>query len=220
MGFLGTIPASKLAAFYDTLQQKLVLSAEGVVKEATYGFNFKRDNFLGGLKFTLQAWTGPLTGKDQPYKYSQAFSIHLPQPHFNSRSVTIVTSNHPEGEVVPIFYGGLIHGDSELQAAAKDQSAPADAQLITASPDSTQLNVLFKMPFDIKENAQVPKMGSVDIQYDNKILDIVTAGIEDADIVWTFNSLQTGDTQIVVTIYGGIANFVMTKTYNVRIFVL
>ncbi|MDB5015722.1 MAG: hypothetical protein JWQ84_554 [Mucilaginibacter sp.] len=220
MGFLGTIPATKLAAFYDTGQQKLILYAQGVVKGATYGFNFQRDTFMGGLKFTLQAWTGPLTGKEQPYEHSQGFIISLPQPHFNSKSVLIVTANHPQGETVPIHYSGLIHTDTELAAANKAGSAPASAPVTTATPDSTQLNVLFKMPFNISENAEVPKMGAVDVQYDNTILQLVTAGISNTDIVWTFNSLQTGDTQILVTIYGGIAQFVIRKTYNVRIFVL
>jgi hypothetical protein len=220
MGFLGTIPAKKLAAFYDTSQQKLFLYAEGVVKGATYGFNFHRDTFMGGLKFTLQAWTGPLTGKDQPYEYKQAFSINLPQPHFNSKSVLIVTANHPEGEAVTIYYSGLIHGNTGLELADGTKNALADAPVNTASPDSTQLNVLFKMPFNIQENASVPKMGSVDIEYDNTILQMVTAGVSDTNIVWTFNSLQTGDTQVIVTVHGGIAQYIMRKTYDVRVFVL
>lgn len=40
------------------------------------------------------------------------------------------------------------------------------------------------------------------------------------EIVWTFDSLQMGDTQIKVTVSGGMAQFVTVKTYNVEIVVL
>ncbi len=222
MGFLGIIPANKLAALYDTKQQKLILYAEGVVKGATYGFNFRRDPFVGGLKFTLMAWTGPLTGKDQPYSFNQAFAIHLPQPHFSSGSVLIVTANHPEGELVPIHYTGYVppHTDLVAASAADTAKVPADAAVTTTSPNDTKLNVLFKEPFNITAGARVPEFGSVDIQYDKTMLEMVTAEISNTNIVWTFNSLQTGDTQIVVTTHGGIATYIMVQNYDVRIFVL
>ena len=220
MGFLGIIPAAKLAAMYDTKQQKLILYAEGVVKGATYGFSFKQDTFMGGLKFTLQAWTGPLTGKDQPYQYSEGFQMHLPQSHFNSKSVLIVTENHPLGETVTINYTGFVGPDTSKANAKGAVAVPADVAVNVPAANSSQLNVLFKMPFNINSNSNVPNMGSVDIQYDRTLLQLVTAGINDSDIVWTFNSLKTGDTQIVVTTHGGIAQFVTAKTYDVRIFVL
>lgn len=167
----------------------------------------------------MLGWTGPLTGKQQPYEHKQAFSIYLPQPNFNSKSVLIVTANHPEGVAIPIYYTGIIPPITGLETSDAVNPA-ADAVVSTASPDSSQLNVLFKLPFNITENADVPKFGSVDIKYDSSILQIVTAGILDNDIVWTFNSLQTGDTQIVVTVHGGIAQYVISKTYDVKIFVL
>src|ERR1700761_737970 len=145
MGFLGTIPANKLAAAYDVSQKKLILSAEGVVIGATYGFHFDRDNFMGGLKYTLMAWTGPLTGKDQPYEFEEGFIIDLPDLHFNSGSVIIVISNHPEGVVVPIHYLGLAHEQAGLTTTDALQSKGDVAASITAD-NTNQLNVLFKMP--------------------------------------------------------------------------
>jgi len=49
---------------------------------------------------------------------------------------------------------------------------------------------------------------------------MTNAGIDDGNIVWTFNSLQTGNTQAVVTIRGGVSTFIIRKTYNIRIFAL
>jgi hypothetical protein len=219
MGFLGLVPADKLSAFYDTSTRKLSLYAKGNAIEFTSGITFYRDTYFGGLKFSLLGWTGPFTGKQQPYEHKQAFNVDLPQPHFNSKSVLIVTANHPEGIAVPIYYSGIIPPLAGLETSDAINPA-ADAEVTTASPDASQLNVLFKIPFNIVEGASVPKFGSIDIKYDASYLEIITAGIEDGNIVWTFNSLQTGDTQIVVTIHGGIAQFVLAKTYDVKIFVL
>ena len=61
MGFEGLVSADKLGAVY-TKEHQLVLSAEGTVQAATYGFHFERLQWLGGLKFALEAWTEPLLG--------------------------------------------------------------------------------------------------------------------------------------------------------------
>jgi hypothetical protein len=82
------------------------------------------------------------------------------------------------------------------------------------------LNVLFKTKFTIRAGAQVPTGGSVDISFDTKYVQLVDATVENGDIVWTFFAAEMGNTQIAVTTYGGIATFVMRRTYDVRIFVL
>lgn len=86
------------------------------------------------------------------------------------------------------------------------------------SANDIQLNELFKEPFTIKQAAEVPKGGSIQIKFDPTYLTLTDSGIQDADIYWTFNSLQTGNTQVIVTVYGGIAKFVYQTVYNVRIF--
>lgn len=73
-------------------------------------------------------------------------------------------------------------------------------------------------------------MGSdVTISFDKTFLDLTTAGVQTnssgggklvTEIIWTFNSLQTGKTQIAVTYGGGIMPFIMTKKYDVTIEVL
>jgi hypothetical protein len=223
MGFLGSIPAANLRAAYNVNTKRLTLYAEGVVMGATYGFNFRRDSFMGGLKFSLMAWTGPLTGKEQPYDFKQAFYINMPLPHFNNKTVLIETSNYPDGKEVEIEYLGLIQPGSNLTSAPDTEKAvdsAKDEAAVSLTQGTAKLNVLFKEPFNIEASCRVPEQGAVKIDYDDTILELVTAGIDDKNIVWTFNSLKTGDTQIVVTTYGGIAKFVASKTYDVRIFVL
>jgi len=57
---------------------------------------------------------------------------------------------------------------------------------------------LFKLPFEIKESNDVPRFGTVNIIFDPLFLIMTTACIEDKNIVWTFNSLQAGNTQVLV----------------------
>jgi hypothetical protein len=222
MGFLGLIPATALAAVYNPLTHTLTLSAKGEVRDYTYGINFERvANFVGGLKFQLEGWTGPLREpiSFSPYSHEQEFSILLPSPALPSGTVVIADANHPDGVVVEIHWLGA--------QPANDSTAPAEALTATASseapsilPGHEQLNVLYKMPFQIKEAASVPTGGTVDIKYDATFLTLQQAGINSGNIVWTLNSLQTGNTQVVVTITGGIAQYVMQKVYDVRVFVL
>ena len=231
MGFLGLIPASKLAAGYNPLTQTLTLYAQGEVQDYTAGIEFDREPLLGGLKFRLQGWTGPLGKGTSPYSHQQRFQIHLPSPVTPSGNVIIVTQNHPNGVVVPIRWVGLgaendqpaTQPTTELASAEAETSeaaAPAATAPQTLTPNQEQLNVLFKMPFQIKEASQVPTGGSVTLKYDPRMLQIQEAGIQGGNIVWTMNSLQTGNTQVIVTISGGIAQYVIQKVYDVRVFVL
>jgi|GEM_PF-760113 len=215
MGFLGLIPADELAAAYNTQTKTLTLFAEGKVQDYTYGISFEQVPLMGGLKFRLEGWTGPLHDPVtySPYSHEQAFSLQLPSPVAPSGKVIIVDANHPEGVAVEVRFLGL----AEPEAAPR-QLAGAAAPSPVAGQE--QLNVLFKMPFMIKEAASVPQGGRVSIKFDPTMLQLQQAGIEGGNIAWTLNSLQTGDTQVVVSVFGGIAQYVLQKVYDVRIFVL
>lgn len=220
MGFSGPISADKLSATYDSITQTLTLYAEGTVPDGSYGFNFERDLLPGGLKFTLEGWTPPFWGRpEEPYKWQQAFEIQLPSRATPSNTVIIVTANHPNGEVVPIRWLELKNQPTkERDDITWYKSAPSEPQSL--STESVQLNELFKEPFTITHAAAVPKSGSVQIKFDPAFLTLTGAGIQDADINWTFNSLQTGNTTITVTVQGGVSKYTYQVVYNVRIFVL
>ncbi|KAK7178405.1 hypothetical protein PSPO01_15551 [Paraphaeosphaeria sporulosa] len=216
MGFLGLIHASKLAAIYDIDIAELTLSAEGTALEATYGYEF-RPVPERGLTYSLEAWTGPLTGKKAPYSYSQSFQLsRFPFP----REVFIKNADHPEGIPIKVQVGGFVGPPPPSTADASADKSAAQLQNEGLSPPQDVLNVLYGQPFNIKERAETPKFGSVEIKFDPQFLVLNTAGIKDSDIVWKFDSLQTGTTQVVVLVYGGIAKYVRTIVYTVRIFVL
>jgi hypothetical protein len=58
----------------------------------------------------------------------------------------------------------------------------------------------------------------VKVTIDNVFLGMANAGIDGRNIVWTFHPIERGDTQVVVTIHGGEATFIIQKTYDVHIF--
>ncbi|MCJ1261979.1 hypothetical protein MMC22_001848 [Lobaria immixta] len=214
MGSCVLIPADKLEASYSK-SRGLVLYAEGKVQEHTHGINFVRVPWIGALKIELEGWTGLPSPKDRDYTHEQAFDIQLPNRAYPSNTVTIVTANHPEGEVLQINWL-----DAKYQPAKNDvtskELAPSEPQLLSAN--DVQLNELLKAPFTIKHAAEVPKGGSIQIKFDPTYLTLTGSGIQDADIYWTFNSLQTGKTQVIVSLYGGIDKFFIQTFYSVRIF--
>jgi hypothetical protein len=215
MGFRGLVPAEELAAFYNASLQTLTLFASGEVQKYTYGINFIRDpHWVGGLKFELYGWTGPLSVGFEKYSCDTSVSIQLPSPVIPEAEVVIVTQNYPDGQVIPIE--GLPNRDKSLSVS----KSPPSSQPVNRLESGTQINALYREPFEIKQAAKVPKFGTIDIAFDPTFLTITNAGIDDGNIVWTFNSLQTGNTQAVVTVHGGVQAFIIRKTYDIRIFVL
>ncbi|KAI9856324.1 MAG: hypothetical protein M1813_009160 [Trichoglossum hirsutum] len=228
MGFLVPIPADKLAALYDTKNRALILTASGNKRDITSSIFFKRLPLPGGLKFELEGWVGPITGETSPYTHQQAFPMQLPNRVFPSGYVIIIDANNPEGVQVPIRYTGLLGADAK-DAAPQSQGTAQTPAPTTASADNSDniqtivpgevnINVLYKESFDIKEAAAVPSHGRVTVTFDPKFLELQDASIQDKDIVWTFNSLQTGRTQVIVNIEGGIAQFHITKVYDIFVF--
>jgi hypothetical protein len=185
------------------------------------------------LKFALNGWVGPITGGQQPFDHTQSFSIDLPNREiFPSNTVIFVTGNHPTGLTVDIEYfdGEPLPGNS---GTTSDISAPSDVAITTPASStattgddsaSQQINKLFKVPFQIEASAVIPRpLGAVSINFDHEFLQLTDAAIMIGEkIQWTFNSLQTGTTQIIVVTSGGPivegAESEVKVTYDVCIF--
>jgi hypothetical protein len=230
MGFLGLVPADQVTAMYLVEKHMLRLQAAGTVPVVTTGIRFDRQLWTGGLKFALEGWTGPLTGETESYSVELEFTIQLPNPALPSDSLIVVTANHPEGLEVPIRFTGLIvppkTADPATVVPTKTDNPQVAEKLITPAPpafttnvaEDEQINALYKTPFQIKENSNVPSMGSTKVKFDDQLLALESAGIDSSNIVWTFTSLKMGTTQVVVTVQGGIAHFIQIKTYTVHVF--
>jgi hypothetical protein len=83
-------------------------------------------------------------------------------------------------------------------------------------PDNQTINVLFKEPFKVSAKAIVPKFGAVSITFQDDFLALQNASIDDTNIVWTFDSLKLGSTQIRVTTK--LEKLMHTQFYDVRVF--
>ena len=225
MAFLGFAPADDLAATYNPAKQVLKLFARGEAPNFTYGFEFKRITWLGGLKLELLAWSGPHAPGTRKYEYSQTFNIANLKVVDPDGSVDIVTSNHQNGQTVPVKWLGFEPGNmtsdaflgssptSSEQQSARDAPKTFDAEVVN-------VNALFKESFTIQESTPTSRSGSVQVQYSPFALTLQNATIEFENIVWTFNSLETGRTQVVVNIGSGFGGPAIRKVYNVNVIVL
>jgi hypothetical protein len=228
MGFLGPVPADEVTAIYLVETHTLRLQASGTVPPFTSGIQFDRQPLPGGLKFVLEGWTGPLTEGTESYNVELDFTILLPNPVFPSDYVIVVTANHPEGLKVPIRFTGFIPPKTtdpapvvstnvDKSQTAEEPIAPTTPALTSYVAGDEQIYTRLKTSFQIKENANVPNLGSVKVKFDHEFLALESADIEGSNIVWTFTSLRLGTTQVIVTVQGGIASFILIKTYTVHI---
>ena len=214
MGFYNLISASKLTATYDELNRELILYASGDARQFTSGISFEEVPWLGGLKFRLVGWTGPVTGKKQPYEHSQKFKVNLPSPVFPSDYVIIEDADNPNGQQVQIEF---IEDGKVPKTLAKTLKAGPDVSNVG---NHKNVHALLGVPFEISEGVPTTTGGTVTAHYDNTVLKLVNASYNNGNIVYKFNSLKTGNTDVVLTIGGGIAQYVMQVTYDVEIVVL
>lgn len=213
MGFLQLISADKLSAVYHINEGKLVLTAEGRVQDVTSGEGFIRQPFPCGLKFNLEAWVGPLTGKSSTYKRTQEFNIPPPIP----KEVYIVTANYPNGKPVPVE---LTPEVADFVLASKTSpSTTEQPQTKLVVPEMEKLVARIGVPFNIKQakNIGTSNIGDISISYDDKFLLLKNASIQGQQIVWTFDPVRVGVTEIVVFVMGTVENFVLRIPYQVEI---
>ena len=227
MSFLELVPAKELAASYFPWTQTLKLDALIVVKNFAYDFQFRRGPWLGGLKFDLQAWSGPYgLGIEEQHQYSQDFDM----PNLNhvdpSGYVIIVTQNHPKGVRVPIRWMGYREpddgGDDDLLGAAATESvskltAADEPSPVIHSAQPVPVVAMVGLPFTI--NALVPDSASasVDMQYNRLTLTLANAGIELGKLLWTFDPLVLGKTYVVVTAIPNLGGPIVRTFYIVDV---
>lgn len=227
MGFGGLVPASELSAVYDPVKQVLTLAASGEVQNYTYGYKFQRMSWIGGLRFELIGWTGPIGQGTSKYSFSQDFPIPGLTVFDPEGTVIIVTSNHRNGEAIKIKFLGLqppaVSNGSEMlstiQGKLSGSENPAPPQVIDVATPLT-INTLFREPFNISEKIPTGTGATLHVNFDTQFLTLTEAGVDDGGLNWTFNSVQTGDTQVITYSTAGFFDPIIRKVYSVKIFVL
>ncbi len=102
---------------------------------------------------------------------------------------------------------------------ANEQASLAESAQ-TFNAEGITINALFKEKFIIRESASTSRGGSVQVQYSPSALTLQNAAVEFENLVWTFNSLETGRTQVVVNINRGSGGIDIRKVYDINVFVL
>lgn len=207
------LPANELAAVYEIDTQELILSAKGNSQPITSDVKFARMPWMGGLKFELQGRVLAVMGPPKPYEKVCRFK--MPRP--TVADVIIVYAGDLHGKPVPIRFTGFIPPSNDTDSS-KETTAEFPKPPQTLTDGNEHISVINGHSFKINCASEVPRFGSIEMDYDNKYLQLQTAGIQDKDIVWTFKGLQpTPDTQVIVLISGGIAQYLIKKVYNVFI---
>jgi hypothetical protein len=227
MGPRVLVAASNIQGFYILNRHELILSADIDAGLGLYDFAFVRVPWIGALKFNVEGWI--LSPPDpSPESAPQSAPEAVPENaikktpienKFNISLATVIVAdrNHPEGVAIDVHVVGGILPPPNLTKGESNGEAPTEID--DFSPQEIKIiDVLYKGTFTLKQSADVPKFGSVNITSDPAFLTLEKSGISNGDIFWTFEGAVTGHTQVIVTVYGGIANYVQRIVYDVNIF--
>ncbi|KAF6832153.1 hypothetical protein CMUS01_07052 [Colletotrichum musicola] len=196
---LQLIPADKITAFYNNETKTLKLSAQGKAVPITRDIHFKRIRTIGGLRFQLLGWVGPVTRGDSPYTADSYFNIELPSRVFPTGLVGIETANNKQWVV-------------EIESLLKNGS---QKPLSASEPIIAELG----KPFTIQQRDEFKgKGGTVNISFDKNFVALTDAGVVNSkQIEWTFNPIQTGNTEIAVFVSQHEPPFSFRVPYEVTI---
>ncbi|KAI9777556.1 MAG: hypothetical protein M1816_004699 [Peltula sp. TS41687] len=106
-------------------------------------------------------------------------------------------ANHRTGKIVPVYWLGFGPNNTKDTASPDGQHKQVADELEATKEmpevvdvDASMMSVLYGQPFTIKETAIASPEGSISIRYSSFALMIANAGIDNRDMVWTFNALE------------------------------
>ncbi|KAF4471615.1 hypothetical protein FALBO_1472 [Fusarium albosuccineum] len=215
LSHLQLIPADSITALYDNDNQTLLLKANGERVDITRDIRFHQLPFVGGLLFELQGWVGPVVQGDSHYSITDKFPIQLPSRVFPSNTVVVNTENK-KGWVIPIK-PLLKDGPQETQTAPQGE-APANLPEVKVIPGNQDIDTGLGLKFKIRQSDKFKgEGGTVNIVFDPAFLYLIDASIIDDGIEWTFESHQTGATEIAVYVGQAKPPFVYRVVHGVSI---
>ncbi|KAK1700632.1 hypothetical protein BDP55DRAFT_723140 [Colletotrichum godetiae] len=221
LSHLSPVPITQqgLQAWYDNDSKQLILRARGNAIHITTGIEFKRLPFLGGLLFEVQGWVGPVTQGTQPYDVENTFNIELPSRVFPSGFVLIKGAEGAEYKIKiqPLLKDGSSSNNNNAQTAS-NATASSEAPKFKLIPPTEPIITKLGKPVTVLQNDQFTgKGGSVDITFDDRFLKLTNARIVDNQIEWTFDPLQTGDTEVDVYVSQNLPPFSYRAVHKVII---
>ncbi|KAI3546757.1 hypothetical protein CABS01_06038 [Colletotrichum abscissum] len=203
LSHLSPIPITQqgLQALYDNDNKQLILRAQGNAIHITTGIEFKRiQQFVGGLLFEVQGWVGPVTHGTQPYNVENFFNIDLPSRVTPSGYVFIKGAEGAEYKVKiqPLLKDGSSGNNNN---AASNVTASSEAPKFKLIPATEPIITKLGQGFTVRQNDQFKGQGgSVDIFFNSAFVKLTNASIVENQIEWTFDTLQTGNSQVIVSV--------------------
>lgn len=206
----GLAPADKVTAEYDFLSQTLTLHATGTVNKFMQDFFFEREIIYGGLKFSFKCWYDYAFMGEKPLDHHE--KIHIPDLHaFDPElKVIIIDRNNPAGQVVPIdiiLPVGILPAGSKSQTNGTSTTKPSIVTPISGPgpvvvpfqlvPDPIEMTVMYGRSFTIGTSTSFAY--AVSERHDKFSLLVETAKYTKDRISWTFQPLQSGVTNVILT---------------------
>ncbi|KAJ0297353.1 hypothetical protein COL5a_003091 [Colletotrichum fioriniae] len=194
------VPVSAVSALYDNDNKILYLKAQGNALNITTDIQIVRLQQLGGLLFQVVGWVGPISEGTRPYTVSNTFPIDLPSRVFPSGSVVIKGADNKQltVKIEPLLKDG--GSNAKLQTSS---NAQADFEIpnVKLIPPTEPIITKLGQGFTVRQNDQFKGQGgSVDVFFHPAFVKLTNASIVENQIEWTFNTLQTGNTQIIVSV--------------------
>jgi hypothetical protein len=185
MAHLINVPPSAIKAFYDPRNQTLSLLAHGEIPGWLLTPFFRRDKWIGGVKFSLCAYAAGLgPSKDaKPFDISQKVLL----PHFDDE--TILAETALGTWIVTVNYGGATEG---VNAAKSSNSVAEPTKYGTTTKDVLPpIDKVLLSGHELVIDAIIPKeVGNsniwVDPSFNPEYLKLVNATYGDGTIQWTF----------------------------------
>jgi hypothetical protein len=134
--------------------------------------------------------------------YEQTFPITLPSIITFGREITIATADYPKGKVITVNWLGYSEDESASapcvgELSISDDKAPQQPPVTINGPN--EMVVIYGEPFDIKAAAESNRYARVTVKYDRNYLLMTNAANEDGLIIWTFDPISIGWTQVIAT---------------------
>ena len=201
----GLAPAAKVTAQYDSLTKYLTLHATGTVDRFMQDFRFERETIYGGLKYSFKCWYDEPHVGMKPLDYTQRFYLPDLQAITPSLTVIIVDLNHPKGQVIKIEMimsaeakaqtNGISTAEPSILKSAED---PGPVTIpIQSIPEPIEITAIYGKPFTISTSTGLTRTIS-ELHNDLSLL-LKTASYDKGNLSWTYDPLETGITEVVLT---------------------
>jgi hypothetical protein len=190
MAVLVPIASSAIKATYLAADGYLELTAKGSLSSIYLAPSFERENWAGGLRYSLRSYVGGL-GKpaQKPFDITEKLRISLPAAHFNNTSVIVETSLGTFK--IPISYKDFV-GPVPVETGNRNGNPATDDE----EYGSIYGNVLPPIELTITGgrtlviSAKIPKLKDSEVitinpSFNRKYLEVVTSGYKDGFITWT-----------------------------------